>query len=484
MALARDLDRAIVGAVHPAEDLDRRGLARAVASEQGVDRAGPETEGHTVDGARATEGLREVSDSECLSWGCHSLAMLPNFGNVASISGHRRFLLAMALALSSITIAACGGSETEGSDRPTAAGLSAGTQEAIDAAYEGSSGTPPTSSPAPEPGKKIWFVTLSLTFGTPDELVAAAELMGWRVKVFDGKFTPDTVVTGLRQAVADGADGVIVGYSDCATIKAGLQEVEEAGIPVVNIESTDCDQQISDDGIIGETGQPALFDSGVGYLNPDDPDSPLSFPEFWSIFTTHQALGMIDGTEGRAKIIALSETDLRLNFSGLRDFKTRLDEHCPGCEIVDEVEFVATDLGSGLQQKVAQALVQHPEANAVYGMYDAPTTDVATAVMGSGRASEIFVMGGKGTAPVVDLIREGRGVNSGAGFSVVWEYWAALDAMNRLLHGETPPERSFPSGIGAQLFTKDRNLPPAGERFNGAVDFETAYRKAWGVGEG
>lgn len=102
--------------------------------------------------------------------------------------------------------------------------------------------------------------------------------------------------------------------------------------------------------------------------------------------------------------------------------------------------------------------------------------------MQSGRHDGVFVMGGEGTAPVVDLIHQDRGVNAGVGFSVVWEGYAALDAINRLLHGQEPHDGvAFPSGIGLQLFTKSRNLPPAGERFSPAVDFEAAYRKAWGV---
>jgi ribose transport system substrate-binding protein len=311
--------------------------------------------------------------------------------------------------------------------------------------------------------------------------VAAAKLMGWHVTVFDGRFIPSVVVDGLRQAVADHADGVIVGYSDCATIKAGLQDVRRAGIPIVNIESSDCDQQIGSDGSLTKSGQPALFDSGVGYNNPGDPADPLAFTEFWRIFTTYQALGLADATKGRAKIIVLSETDLRLNFLGLRSFKATLRANCPACRIVATVPFVASDLGPGLQQKVAQSLVQHLEANAVYGLYDAPTQDVASAVVGSGRKDTLSVMGGEGTAPLVDLIRERRGVDAGVGFSVVWEYYAALDAINRLLHGQTPRGGSFPSGIGAQLFTMTRNLPSKGQRFEGTVDFKTAYREAWGV---
>ena len=395
----------------------------------------------------------------------------------------RKFLIVVALVLGVGATAACGGSSGGssggGSDAP---GLDAAAKDAIEAAYEGSLGEPPTSAPAPQGGMNIWLVTQSPSLGAPEELQKAAELLDWRVTVFDGKFTPDLMVNGIRQAIADNADGIVIGFADCASIKAGLQDAKDAGIAVVNIESTDCDVQITDDGAIEQTGQPGLFDSEVGYQNLEDPEDPLSFVEVWNVFTSYQALGIAEGTEGGGKVIVLSETDLRVNFSGLRSFKETLEEYCPDCEIVDTIEFTGGDLGVKLQDKVAQALVQHPDANAVYGMYDAPTQDVSTAVLSSGRTNDIFVMGGEGTAPVVDLIGKERGVNAGVGFSVDWESWAAIDAINRLLAGEEPANGvAYPSGVGVQLFTKSRNYPEGGGVFTPAVDYESAYRAAWGV---
>jgi ribose transport system substrate-binding protein len=358
------------------------------------------------------------------------------------------FWIATALVVTTLASAGCRSGQRTAAGSSTGSGLSSQARAAIATAYQGSFGAPPASSLKPEPGKNIWLVTLSASFGAPGELAAAAGLMGWHVTVFDGKFTPDVEVDGLRQAIADKADAVIVAYADCATIKAGLQDVRKAGIPVVNIESSDCDQQIGADGVVGNTGQPGLFDSGVGYYNPADPGRPLTFAEFWQIFARYQALGIIDGTNGRAKIIALSETDLRLNFVSLRIFKATLRALCPGCQIVDTVDFVGSDLGPGLQQKVAQAVVQHPEANAVYGIYDAPTRDVATAVIGSGRRNDIFVMGGEGTAPVADLIREDRGVNAGVGFL------GGLGVLRRV--GRDQPPAARPEALRCRLPVRHR----------------------------
>ena len=275
------------------------------------------------------------------------------------VRGHK-LLLAATLA-AALSVSACGDGATTGSSpaggssaaTPTGSGVSAQTRAAIDAAYTGSYGASPDTSPRPEPGMNIWLVTLSATYGAPQELVDAAKLMGWDVTVFDGQYTPDVVIDGLRQAVADKADGVIVGYADCASIKAGLQDVRDAGIPIVNIDSSDCDKNIGPDGEITDSGQPTLFDSGIGYHNPDNHASPLTFAEFWQLFNSYQALGIVGGTQGQAKLIVMSESDLLLNFVGIRELKATLEEHCPGCEIVDIVDFVGTDFGTGIQQKVA-----------------------------------------------------------------------------------------------------------------------------------
>jgi ribose transport system substrate-binding protein len=404
------------------------------------------------------------------------------------MKNNRRILTATAVAVTAIVIAGCGSASGAKSTSSTtsSSGLSAQAQTAIQAAYKGDFGTPPETAPKPQAGKNIWVVTLGASivdYHAKGQIIDAATLMGWNVRVFDGKFDPDTVVSGLRQAIAAKADGIILAFADCATVKAGLQDVKKANIPIVGVEAIDCNKQIGKDGVLQDTGQPGLFTAQPLYNVPSG--GATTFAGFYrEVYGPDQALGLAAGTKGKGKIIALNETDTPIISVGIGGFKQALEEFCPGCEIVDTIDFVGTDLGPTLQQKVAQALVQHPEANAVYGIYDAPTTDVATAVVGSGRKADIFVMGGEGTAPVASLIRENRGVNAGVGYSVTWVSWAALDALNRLFRGEQPSVGGFPSGMGAQLYDQNHHLPPNGQRFQGPVDFQSAYLKAWGVSAG
>lgn len=402
------------------------------------------------------------------------------------MKSNRKFLSVTVVAVTTVVLAACGLSS--GSNSPNGStSLSANTQKAIDAAYKGDFGTPPQTAPKPSPGKNIWVVTLSATvidYHAAGQIIDAAKLMGWHVTIFDGKFSPDTIVSGLRQAVAAKADGIVLTAVDCASVKAGLQDVKAAHIPVVGVEDLDCNQQVGNNGVLQDTGQPGLFSAQPLYNLPSG--GVTTFVGFYGgVYGPYQAVGMAAGTKGNGKIIALDETDVPFIAVGFDAFNKTLAQSCPACKIVDTIDFVGTDLGPTLQQKVAQALVQHPEANAIYGLYDAPTQDVATAVIGSGRTNSLFVMGGEGTAPVADLIRENRGVNAGVGYSVTWEAWSALDALNRLFHGEkpvgTPDGAGFPSGMGAQLYDSHHNMPSKGQRFQGPIDFQAAYRKAWGV---
>jgi ribose transport system substrate-binding protein len=399
---------------------------------------------------------------------------------------HGKVVAMLATGVTVLGMSACGAAGgSSGGSRP---GLTPEAQKAVDAAFRGSFGAPPSDSPDPKPGENIWLVTNSaqyVDFQAPGQIVDAAKQMGWNLTVFDGQFNPDTMVSGLRQAVADKADGIIAFGVDCAIAKAGYQDVADAGIPVVAFQSLDCNQSIDKDGTITDTGEPGLFDAVVTYNDPSDPAKPLSFAEFYrDIVGTYQALGIIGGTNGDAKIIKLRQTDLQTFFAVDGGFDKALDTYCPDCEVVDTVDFVGSDLGPTLQDKVAQALARHPEANAVFGIYDAATLNVAPAVMASGRKDDIFVMGGEGTAPVVDLVNERRGVSAGMVYSFKWEAWAALDAMDRLLAGEKPDGAGFTSGLGIQLYDADRNAPDADASFVGPVDYPSAYLKAWGVDAG
>ena len=94
----------------------------------------------------------------------------------------------------------------------------------------------------------------------------------------------------------------------------------------------------------------------------------------------------------------------------------------------------------------------------------------------SGRASKLYVMGGEGFQPELDLIRNHQGVSAVMISPSDWTGWAAVDTMNSLFRNEKP---AF-SGLGWQLVDATHNLPASGP-WESPVDFKAIYEKAWGI---
>lgn len=397
--------------------------------------------------------------------------------------GRRRWLLAALPVALLVVGCGSGGSGANSSGTSTASAIDAPTRAAIDAAYQGSFHAPPATSPRPRRGLNIWFIPAAATiypFTEKNGINDVAKALGWHVTLFDGKFSPDTQVTGLRQAIAAKADGIILYLIDCATVKSALQAVNRAGIPVVAAESYDCNQPKPGQPV--QAGERALFQAQATYVDPKHPDTPLGFADWIKdVWGYQQGLGVIAGTNGNAKIVDVRETDSAATLVADDGARRAVKEHCPHCSYVDTVEITGADYGSPVQQKVASALAQFPNANAVIAPTDASMINISAAVRESGRAKSIWAQSAEGGEPVMTIIRNGGPVNSAVGFSVQWEVWSLFDALNRLTNGEKPNGIGFPSGNSQQLVDKTHNLPPAGMRYQPPIDFQAAYLKAWGV---
>ena len=382
-----------------------------------------------------------------------------------------RTLAATGLA-AALLLAGCGGSDdttaTSSDDGPGAAPVV--EADTSDLNYEGTLREPDATSRPIATGKKVVIISAgqasissSVPVGAAEE---AAKAAGWDVEVYDAQLNPANGAGLVRQAIASGADGIVLQATDCPGVKGPLQEAKAAGIQVVGIYSFDCNDPVF------EGSDPALFSGAINY----GADAAADIGEFTKKYGADQAKAVIAQTGGKAKVIFFNQTTVTvLNYTG-QGFKEEL-EKCAGCEIVAEVEFAGAELGPNLQQKAASALLQHPEANVVKSPYTSATLlGIAPAVVQSGRAKDIYVMGGEGFAPELDLLRANQGVNAVNIAPSDWTGWAAIDTMNSLFAGTEPAD----SGLGWQLVDKEHNLPASGA-FTPSVDFKAAYKKAWGV---
>jgi ribose transport system substrate-binding protein len=371
-----------------------------------------------------------------------------------------------------LLLAACGSSGTSTSSSSSSSTSStqaflATAQQQVAKDYQSTNRQPDSTSRPAAKGKKIVVISAGqagLSASVPvDAAVEAAKAIGWNVSMYDEQLDPTKAPALMRQAIAAGADGIIVDSNDCPLIKAPLAEAKAKGIKVVAIYSFDCN-----DPIFGAGGDPlfsALINFGVS-----DVDA------FTESYGANQADAVIAATKGHARVVLFNDLEFTVLHYTAKGFTDELAK-CADCKVVDEVDFKAAELGPTLQQKAASALLQHPEANAVKIPYTAATLlGIAGAIGASSNAANLYVMGGEGFAPELDLIRQGKGVSAVNIIASDWVGWASVDSLNSVFDGQQPVD----SGIGWALADRTHNLPAAGPYVPG-IDFKSAYKKAWGV---
>lgn len=386
-------------------------------------------------------------------------------------------LVPVLLVAATMAIAACGSSDDDASTTPsTAATAPAAAEDGVTTAkqrleglYAGESfKEPPATAPKPQAGRNVWLIDFGLAAPAgqifADFVKEAGDHLGWKVTVFDGKFSPDEYIGGIRQAVAAKADGIVLYNIDCVLVDIPLRQAKEAGVTIMAAESTDCD--------VAEPGAEKRFDGDLSYTQGN-------WKTYVGAIGAAQADFLIAKTEGKANAIVLLETDLQTTVDLHAGFVEEM-KLCPECQVAETVEFTALDAGPKLQQKVEQALLKHPEANAVVTpIDDFVTAGVSAAIMGSGRNDQILSVAGGGLPANMDLIRKDRGEDGGYGISIGWEGYSAMDNLNRLFNGQ-PTESS---GIGVQVIDREHNVAASGI-YQPPIDFKGIYEKAWSDAKG
>jgi len=337
----------------------------------------------------------------------------------------------------------------------------------LEAAYNGSDRPLPSSSPPVVEGANVWVISCGESIegcarGVGGAAEAGAEL-GWDITVFDGEGNPAKWTEGIYNAIADGADGIVLGIIDCIAVAGALEEVKAAGIVTTAFYATDCDDPL--------VGGESLI-TGLPTYGPNE-----RYTDHLSEIGRIRADHIIVATDGRARIIEFTNDQLLVVQYEMRAFEEEI-ARCRDCEILETIDFTLADLGPNLTALAQAALTRHPDANAIIAPYDIAAFFVAPAVVESGRNDEIFSMGGEGLPSGVEKIRNNAGVDAGTGIPSTWVGWAAIDDINRMLNGEGVVD----SGIGWQHFDRDRNLPAEGQPYDGTVDYRANYRAIWGLG--
>ncbi|MEI2731155.1 MAG: substrate-binding domain-containing protein [Dermatophilaceae bacterium] len=381
----------------------------------------------------------------------------------------RHYAVAAILLLALATVGACSSSSST-STTTSAAGGSAATgsaAQALDTAYKGVMGAPPTTPTKPKSGVNLWVVSCGESVPSCSTVTAAAmeagQLVGWTVNKCDGQLNPAQWGACIRQAISAKANVIIPMGIDCPAVKAPIQEANAAGIKVVGGGGADCTA----------VGGEKLFASERLQL------ADTSIEKYWNLNGKLQADYLIGKTNGTAKVLLLTFTDPLWGPWITDGFKKELAT-CSGCSIVSNLEIANNDFNANTAaSKFSTALLQNPSANAV----SVPVggwmlAGISQAIMSSGRfPASLTVVTGFGDASSMDLVRNKQGQNAVLGYATPWGAYGSVDTAIRLLNGEAP----LVQGDGMLIIDADHTLPATGKDYEGPVDYRAAYKKLWGL---
>ena len=370
--------------------------------------------------------------------------------------------------------AACSSSSNTANTSPapgSSSSSSAPANATLQKVYKGTLASPSDASRQGVKGKNVWIISGGQSSESSSVPVNAAEeaakALGWKVHIYDTQLNPANDPLGVSQAIAAHADGIILDAIDCSFVKSQLEQAKAKGIVTVPIYAYDCDDAYSG------KGSQRLFSAYIDY----GPVAAKNLGAFAEEYGYAQGQAAIAATGGKAKVIFFNDTQVTvLHYTGAGFL--RAIKECSGCEVVKSIDFTGLQLGPQLLQTASSAILQHPEANVVKSPFTAATLlSIGPAVVQSGRAGQLYVMGGEGFADELDLLRNHQGVNAVMISPSDWTGWAAVDTMNSVFRGEKPAY----SGLGWQLVDASHNLPASGA-WQAPYDFKAIYKKAWGVG--
>lgn len=395
----------------------------------------------------------------------------------------RRAAAVALLTLSALTLTACaadkapdtdtaagGASSGAGAGASTEASTGGGGQEAATAAadkgYEGTSTLPDDTSRPAAKGKRVIFISSgqnSISTAVPlAGQMEAAKALGWQTQLLDGQSNPALWPGLVRQAIAAKPDAISLQAIDCPLVAKPLEEARKAGIKISAGYSFDCDDP--------KFKGAAHFDAVPFYASANG-----DVGEFTRRYGELQGDAAIAKLGDKANVLQLNDEEFRILDYTKEGFQRAIEK---GGGKITYSTFLVSELGPKLEAKVSGELLKNPDVNVVKSPYTGATLlGIQSGIQKAGRAGKVYVIGGEGFAPELDLLRAGS-IDVVNITPPAWVGWATIDSLNSAFNGTKPVD----SGIGWTLVDKDHGLPAkAGASFDDFPDFRSAYKKAWGV---
>jgi ribose transport system substrate-binding protein len=317
----------------------------------------------------------------------------------------------------------------------------------------------PTSGPKAEPGKVVVYLSgdeqndISRQYGV--FMKQAAEKIGWKLTIIDGKGSPTSWLAGLNQAIALKPDGIAM-LADAASLQDPIKKGVAQGIKFVGLHAAS--------------------------LPGPAPDLHL----FFNIQQDTKEIGkaeadwIIADSNGTGRVVILSHNEYAIAATKSGATRDRIKQ-CGGCQVLDYVNSPASEAAQR-QPQLTTSWVQR------FGLPFYATSvgdndwDFAVPVLRSGGVSpdQVKLIAADGNRSAYDRIRKGgqyQVVTVSEPFEL--QAYQAIDELNRAFHDQPP------SGFiqAPYLVTKDNIHAEGGDKnvFIPSNNYRQHYFDIWGV---
>ena len=388
-------------------------------------------------------GALTLALAACSSGGASSSASAPASSGASSS------------ATSSSAAAAASGSTT-----PTAAAAGVAQYSSMVTSYAAQQAVPGVSALK---GKTVWYIPIGesvpilAAFGTA--MQSALSQVGITMKTCDGKFLPTNAAACIAQAISQGADGIVTGYIDYASMPTSFNSLIAHHIPVLVAGE-------APDG--GKTSSPQL-----------------AFFNTQTTLNLKQKLDMdavIADSGGKANILYLGVTDSPQTLAAAAYGSSYLKANCPGCTLT-EVNYNTASIAK-VPSQVSAGLIAHPTTTYVVDELDAAAQPSVAGIEAAGYTHKVKLASTDGDLDSLQRISSSTVQFVDIGTSPVYEGWQFADGILQMLVGRTP---TFTLGV-VRVFdsgnVKGLALTPAAYATNawyGSEAYQQTFLTAWGV---
>jgi ribose transport system substrate-binding protein len=317
----------------------------------------------------------------------------------------------------------------------------------------------PTAAPKPDAGKSIVFLSgdeqndISHLYGV--YIKQAAEKVGWKVTIIDGKGSPTSWLAGMNQAIALRPNGIAM-FADAASLKDPIKAGVAQGISFVGLHAA---------GLPGPQPDLNLF------VNiQEDPREIGKAEAQWAVADS----------DGKARVVVLSHNEYAI--AEVKSMATKAAiEKCAGCKVLDYVNSPASEAAQR-QPQLTTSWIQRfgpPFYMTSVGDND---LDFAVPVLRAGGIdpNQVKLIGADGNRSAYDRIRKGDQYQTvTVSEPIELQAYQAIDELNRAFHGQPPSGFVQPPF----LVTKDNVHAEGGDQntFIPSNDYKKHYLQIWGA---